>query len=68
MSFDLLIVVRSAKFLKRTLTKRFDNVFLLRQLRDISNEVGSYLEKNSKLLVVDTLHIAMLDFSFCGNA
>jgi hypothetical protein len=30
-------------------------VILLRRLGDISNEVGGHLEKNSELLVVDTL-------------
>ena len=58
-SFNWLVVVRSAEFLKRTLAKRFANVFLLRRLGDISNEVGGHL-KNSKLLVFDTCCMAFL--------
>jgi hypothetical protein len=54
-----LVVVRSAEFLKRTLAKRFANVFLLRRLRDISNEAGGHL-KNSELLVFDTCYMAFL--------
>jgi hypothetical protein len=52
-------VARSAEFLKRTLTKRFANVFLLRRFREISNKAGGYL-KNSKLLVFNTYYIAFL--------
>ena len=57
--FNWLVVVRCAEFLKRTLAKRFANVFLLRRLGDISNEVGGHL-KNSKLLVFDTCCMAFL--------
>ena len=45
-----LVVVRSAEFLKHTPAKRFADMFLLRQLGDISNEAGGHL-KNSELLV-----------------
>jgi hypothetical protein len=58
-SFNWLVVVRSAEFLKRTLAKRFADVFLLRRLRDISNETGGHL-KNSELLVFDTCCMAFL--------
>ena len=58
-SFNWLVVVRRAEFLKRTLAKRFADVFLLRWLRDISNEAGGHL-KNSKLLIFDTCCMAFL--------
>jgi len=58
-SFNWLVVVRSAKFLKRTLAKLFADVYLLRRLGDISNKAGGHL-KNSKLLVFDTCCIAFL--------
>lgn len=58
-SFNWLVIVRSVKFLKHTLAKRFANMFLLRRLRDISNEVGGHLKK-SKLLVFDTCCMAFL--------
>jgi hypothetical protein len=58
-SFNWLVVVRSAEFLKRTLAKRFANVFLLCRLRDISNKAGGHL-KNSELLVFGTCCMAFL--------
>ena len=55
--FNWLVVVSSAEVIKRTLAKRFADVFLPRRLRDVSNKAGGHL-KNSKLLVFDTCCIA----------
>jgi hypothetical protein len=44
---------------KFTLYSRFDDVFLLRRLRDISNKAGGHL-KNSGLLVFNTCCMAFL--------
>jgi hypothetical protein len=60
-SFNWLVVVRSAEFLKCTLAKRFADVFLLCWFGEISNEAGGHL-KNSELLVFDTCRR-----HFCGQ-
>jgi hypothetical protein len=62
-SFNWLIVVRSAEFLKRTLTKRFADAFLLRQLEDISNEAGGHL----KIRIPSCLYLTLAVWHFCGQ-
>jgi hypothetical protein len=52
------IVVRSAEFLKRTLAKRFADVFLLRRFWEISNEAGGHLSR---------LYLILAVWHFCGQ-